>query len=105
AEDYKIKYDKKEAIAAIKNDLQQEKTTLKTILHEEFGFFGKDSLKSLHIPEKPEFIMDWEDDKPESGGTLIPGDPREEKRKKRKEKILNQEKEEEFELDWDDGEG
>ena len=105
AEDYKIKYDKKEAIAAIKNDLQQEKTTLKTILHEEFGFFRKDSLHRIPIPEKPEFIMNWEDDNPETGGALIPGDPREEKRKKRKEKILNQEKEEEFELDWDDGEG
>ncbi len=40
-----IKYDKKGAKEKIKQDLQQEKQTLKNILKEEFGLFKKDSSK------------------------------------------------------------
>ena len=61
ADDYSIKYDKKEAIAAIKEDLEKEKNTLKTILNEEFGWFKKDSAK-LNLDRKDaEFILEWEE--------------------------------------------
>jgi hypothetical protein len=42
-EDFKIKYDKKEAVSQVKQDIKVEKTNLKSILNEEFGWFKKDS--------------------------------------------------------------
>ena len=40
-----IKYDRKGAKEKIKQDIKQEKQTLKNILKEEFGLFKKDSSK------------------------------------------------------------
>lgn len=58
-DDYKIKYDKKEAVQQIKSDLQKEKTELKSVLKNEFGWFRKDSI--LKQPKKnDEPILDWE---------------------------------------------
>ncbi len=70
-DDFKIRYDRKEAINKVKSDLQQEKKVLKTILREELGFFKKDSLSSPTGKDdgvKDRFIMDWGDeaDKPET---------------------------------------
>lgn len=42
-DDYKISYDTKNVITHIKEELQEEKTNLKMILNEEFGWFKKDS--------------------------------------------------------------
>ena len=66
-----IKYDRKEAVTKIKDDLKQEKQTLKTILREEFGWFKKDSAvtkdkkKEQKKDEEDKFIIKWdEDEKP-----------------------------------------
>jgi hypothetical protein len=65
-ENYKIKYDKKEAIIKIKLDLKVEKKLLKTILNEELGLFKKDSSNigtKNHDVDQKKFIMDWGDEK------------------------------------------
>jgi hypothetical protein len=60
-DNYKIRYDKKEAGIKIKNDLQNEKKVLKSILKEEFGFFKKDTVgNKLHNSKQENtFILDW----------------------------------------------
>lgn len=60
-DDFKVRYDRKEAIQHIRQDLKNEKTTLKNILNEEFGWFGKDTLNIKQIDKKPEqkFIFEW----------------------------------------------
>jgi hypothetical protein len=50
--DYKISYDRKEAINNIKQDLKKEKETLKGILREEFGFFKKDTIHNAQDNKK-----------------------------------------------------
>ncbi|MEX0595019.1 MAG: AsmA-like C-terminal region-containing protein, partial [Candidatus Paceibacterota bacterium] len=65
-DDFKIRYDKKEAVNKIKSDLQVEKKLLKTILNEELGLFKGDSLKFINTesnPQNGQFIMDWGDEK------------------------------------------
>jgi len=65
-DDFKIKYDKKEAISKIKANLKEEKKLLKTILNEELGLFKKDSasiLKNSGNQDKKPFIMDWSEEK------------------------------------------
>jgi uncharacterized protein involved in outer membrane biogenesis len=41
--DFKITYDKQSAKASVAADIKKEKQTLKSILHQEFGWFKKDS--------------------------------------------------------------
>ncbi|PCH93873.1 MAG: hypothetical protein COB85_06295, partial [Bacteroidetes bacterium] len=68
-----IKYDRKEAIKKIGEDLKEEKRTLKKILNEEFGWFKKDTtlIKEETEAEKKEkfnddyFIIEWDEDAPE----------------------------------------
>ena len=63
-----IKYDTKGAIQNVKQDLKVEKQTLKSILHEEFGLFKKDSTLCNKKPKTDDtkFIIKWdEDDKKE----------------------------------------
>lgn len=61
-----IKYDRKGAKQNLKENLADEKHTLKQILRDEFGWFKKDSV--LKKKEKPKddgkFIIKWEDDLP-----------------------------------------
>ena len=65
-EDFKIKYDKKEAIIKIKSDLKEEKKLLKAILKEELGLFKKDTVSAGNKnknSDQDQFIMDWGDEK------------------------------------------
>jgi hypothetical protein len=83
-DNFKIKYDKKEAINKVKTDLKDEKKLLKTILKEELGLFKNDTVsvgsKNKKTDEKP-FIMDWKDEKTPSVEPV-----RDEKDKKMKKK-------------------
>jgi len=69
-ENYKITYDTKKVKEHIKDNLKQEKETLKTILNEEFGWFKNDSTiakkkqKNEEI-KKPQFMIKWDEDQPE----------------------------------------
>lgn len=57
-----IKYDTKEAIQHIKQELKEEKRTLKTLLKEEFGLFKKDStLNTKTKKEDNKFIIKWDE--------------------------------------------
>jgi hypothetical protein len=60
-DNYKIRYDKKEAGNKIRNDLLNEKKVLKAILKEEFGLFNKDTVSNKQNNSKPgdKFILDW----------------------------------------------
>jgi hypothetical protein len=98
ANDYKIKYDRKEAISAIKEDIKKEKNTLKTILNEEFGWFKKDSLSSdeLKSRDKPDLILEWEEDsvsnEKDTGKGLF------KKKKNKAEEVI-------FEIEWEEDDG
>lgn len=71
-EDFKIRYDKKEAANQIKENLKSEKKELKSILYEEFGLFKKQFSDSSHIKKKeedishPKFIFEWDEDENEA---------------------------------------
>jgi len=91
AKDYQIKYDRKEAINAIKADMEVEKQTMKSILREEFGWFKRDSALIQESPEgKRSFLLEWENDSMSSQKGSI-----KKKNKKKEEEIV-------FELEWDD---
>lgn len=61
SDNYKIRYDKKEAAIKIRNDLHNEKKVLKAILKEEFGLFKKDTVtnKQNQTKQGDTFILDW----------------------------------------------
>ena len=61
-DDYKISYDTKGLKESWKEDLKKEKTTLKTILNKEFGWFKKDSTLLNEEPKDDGFILDWGDE-------------------------------------------
>lgn len=73
ADDPIIKYDRKEAIKKIGEDLKEEKRTLKKILNEEFGWFKKDTTLNKDKGKEGErekfddgyFIIEWDEDAPE----------------------------------------
>ena len=93
-DDFKIKYDKKEAIVNIKQDLKEEKGRLRNILSEEFGWFKKDtSVNEIRRKdENQKFILDWDMDSPaDSIGRLNSGG-----------KVKPSEKKK-FKIEWDDG--
>ncbi len=94
AADYNIKYDKQEAISAIKDDLKEEKKNLKAILNEEFGWFGKDSLDTYKNNDSRDFIIEWKSDSLEDNIRSI------DRQKKKKKKKSNLRDEEVFELEW-----
>lgn len=91
-DNFKVKYDKKEAIGKIKSNLIEEKKILKTILKEELGLFKNDTIKTANPQTNSnKFILDWGDDnlnksKPEN---TVKG---------KKSKKSNPE----FEVTWDD---
>ncbi len=57
-----VKFDKKELRENMKTDFKDEKKELKQVLNEEFGWFGKDSLKKEEEPEQKQFEIEWDDD-------------------------------------------
>lgn len=58
-----IKYDKKEAIVDIKQDIKKEKKEVKQLLKEEFGLFKKDTtLKAPVKKKKQKFAIEWEEE-------------------------------------------
>lgn len=62
-DDYKIAYDTKGLKESWKEDLKEEKQTLKTILNEEFGWFKKDTtLKKNDEPKDAGFEIEWEEE-------------------------------------------
>jgi len=66
-DDFKIRYDRKEAVNQIKEDIKTEKQELKTILYEEFGLFKKQLSDSVKREEGkdpgPQFIFEWDEQK------------------------------------------
>jgi hypothetical protein len=95
-EDFKVKYDRLEAMKNIRESMKEEKNTLKNILNEEFGWFKKDSsiLEDTKIQNEPVFKLDWEEENKDSLENK--------RRKKRKKRV---EKEEVFEIEWDEDDG
>lgn len=97
-DDFQVKYDKKKAVVSIKENMKEEKNTLKNILNEEFGWFKKDTGK-INSPANTKsnpFIINWDEDLPDSIPDI--------KRKKRK--IPKETKEDEsFKIEWDGGDG
>jgi hypothetical protein len=69
--DPEVKYDQKQAMASVKEDLREEKKNLKTILNEEFGLFDKDSTVQKLSPdrESPRFILEWDEEESETADT------------------------------------
>ena len=62
-DDYRIKYDTKGLKESLKEDLIQEKTTLKNILNQEFGWFKKDtSIQPNTKPNDETFEIEWEEE-------------------------------------------
>lgn len=67
-DNYKITYDTKGLKESFKEDLKEEKQTLKKILNNEFGWFKKDStINKDNTPKDDGFQIEWEeDDEPET---------------------------------------
>lgn len=67
-DDMKIRYDTKSVKEHIKEGIQEEKSNLKTLLNEEFGWFKKDSTvikhqqKEAKTKTKENFQIEWEDE-------------------------------------------
>lgn len=67
-DDINIKYDSKGVKEHIKEEFEAEKTSLKTLLNEEFGLFKKDSavIKNKNKPKetstKKQFQIEWDDE-------------------------------------------
>jgi hypothetical protein len=62
--DYEFAYDRKGARERFREDLAEEKQTLKAVLKTEFGLFGRDTaVQTLAAPTTPapEFIIEWEE--------------------------------------------
>jgi hypothetical protein len=68
-----IKYDRKGAKEKIKEDIKQEKQTIKQILNEEFGWFKKDSVKTKPTNKSDQkFEVQFGEDKPKQQKPLQP---------------------------------
>jgi AsmA-like C-terminal region len=94
-DNYKIKYDKKEAVTQIKEDLNKEKQGLKQILNEEFGWFKKDSAANIQktLQEKEKFIIVW-DEEPEKKV--------QENSTKKKRKLWEKDEEDSLQFEWNE---
>lgn len=87
-DDFKVRYDRKQARDARKESMKNERNELKKILNEEFGWFKKDSaLNSVSNTKKneQEFKVEFEDDRTTN-------------KKKREES----ESEQKFEIEWEE---
>lgn len=63
AEDVKVGYDVKAAGNHIKNDMKNERQTLKSILNQEYGWFKNDtSLNKKQETAPPRFKISWGDE-------------------------------------------
>lgn len=58
-EDVKVTYDLKAAGGSIKQNLKNEKGSLKNLLNEEFGWFKRDSSLKQQPAPKPKFRIEW----------------------------------------------
>jgi hypothetical protein len=88
--DYRINYDRKGAVGALKEKLIGEKVELKSILKEEFGLFGKDTIPVNATEEKKqEFFINWEESDVNNSDTIKSG---------------KKEETEEFKIIWDEDE-
>lgn len=68
-----IKYDRKGAREKIKDDIKQEKQTIKQILNDEFGWFKKDSIKANPTNKSDQkFDIQFGDEKPKPNKPLQP---------------------------------
>jgi hypothetical protein len=92
-DDYKIGYDSKGVKEKWKQDLKEEKKTVKQLLNSEFGFFKKDTTLNEPKDEKPKdsgLQIEWEEDeenqKSEAGSqkSEVKSKKKEEKPKKEK---------------------
>ncbi len=91
-DDFKIKYDKKEAIVNIKQDIKEEKGILKNILNDEFGWFRKDSSDTVGKKKDNtdnKFIIDWDLDSKADSVAVKTGKEKQTEKKK-------------FRIEWDD---
>ena len=62
-----VSYDMAAARTEIRQDLRKEKQNLRTILKEEYGWYGKDTVPAVVQEEKPKFRIIWDE-------VVIPGD-------------------------------
>jgi len=61
-EDVKVSYDLKAAGNQVKNEIKSERQNLKTILNQEFGWYGKDTTVTKTTTAKPKrFRITWEE--------------------------------------------
>ncbi len=89
-----VKYDRKKVQEVIKQRFKKEKNELKSVLHEEFGWFKKDSAlkeKNENKSDSKNFVIDWD----ENNKKEAPKDNNtKEKPEKKKEK-------KEFNIEWE----
>jgi hypothetical protein len=89
-DDYRINYDKKGAIGALKEKLTDEKVELKSLFKEEFGLFSQDTLPVNETEEKKhDFFINWEESDIDIADTIKSG---------------KKEKTEKFDIEWDETE-
>jgi hypothetical protein len=69
-DDYKVKYDRKAAREELKQNIQQERTTLKKIFREEFGWGNTDTTgeKSNEGSASESFEIKWEEEQEKTTG-------------------------------------
>ena len=83
-DDYKIAYDTEGLKESWKEDLKEEKQTLKSILNKEFGWFKKDStLKKDDTPKDDGFQIEWEEDDNKKTETKTKTEKKKTKKKKK----------------------
>ena len=69
-DDFKVAYDVAAAKGEIKQDIQKEKSTLKSILNEEYGWYKSDTTIKKTEQEKPRFRVRWEENNPTPAETI-----------------------------------
>jgi hypothetical protein len=89
-EETNIKYDRREAIQSVRENLKEEKNKLKKLLNEEFGLFKRDSSLNIDPGEKDtvDFFINWD----ETGDNA-------EKRDRKPDNNTDQER---FIIEWDE---
>lgn len=68
-EDIKVTYDMKAATTRVKESLDNEKKTMKSILNEEYGMFGRDSTVTRKPDSKPKYRIEWSET--DTSGTKV----------------------------------
>ncbi len=98
----KVKYDRKKVQEVIKERFKDEKKELKSVLHEEFGWFKKDStLKETKESEceTKDFVIEWDEsnkEKPQNDNNTNEKDAPEKKEEQNKKKEKKQ-----FNIEWE----